>query len=88
MPGEDEASISQAILDSYNLEAGAWPANYDEVMLLLNVHKEIETSALYELGLLPASDYKEILGSVLKNKSTDDIESLAEANLKQFDAFL
>lgn len=33
-------------------------------------------------------DYKEILGSVLKNKSTDDIESLAEANLKQFDAFL
>ena len=33
-------------------------------------------------------DYKEILGSVLKNKSADDIESLAEANLKQFDAFL
>ena len=33
-------------------------------------------------------DYTEILTSTLKNKSIDDIESLAEANLKQFDAFL
>ena len=64
LPGADEASVSQAILDSYNLEAGVWPANYDEVILLLNVHKEIETSALYELGLLPASDYKEILAAI------------------------
>lgn len=64
LPGADEASVSQAILDSYDLEAGVWPANYDEVMLLLNVHKEIETSALYELGLLPASDYKEILAAI------------------------
>lgn len=64
LPGADEASVSQAILDSYDLEAGVWPANYDEVMLLLNVHKEIETSALYELGLLPASDYKDILAAI------------------------
>lgn len=33
-------------------------------------------------------DYTEILTSTLNNKSIDDIESLAEANLKQFDAFL
>ncbi len=33
-------------------------------------------------------DYKEILSRVIKNKSIDDIESLATANLRQFDAFL
>ena len=33
-------------------------------------------------------DYKAILSRVLKNKSIDDIESLATANLKQFDDFL
>lgn len=33
-------------------------------------------------------DYKEILKGVLKNKNIDDIESLAVANLNQFDAFL
>ena len=50
---------------------------------LISRHQISENKFNYNEG-----DYKEILKSVLKNKGTDDIESLAEANLKQFDSLL
>ena len=64
LPGAGEEMISSAVLDNYSLLAGEWPKNYDEVVLVLDEANEISTNRLYELGLLPAAEYRDLLARV------------------------
>ena len=43
---------------------GEWANSYDEVVLVLDKNNEISSTALYELGILPSSEYKEILQKI------------------------
>ncbi|OZG67527.1 ABC transporter ATP-binding protein/permease [Bifidobacterium eulemuris] len=62
MPGADEETlISQVVTDNYEVVDGAWPTGADEVVLVLNERNEIPLTTLYELGLLPASDYQTMM---------------------------
>lgn len=61
MPGTDEDLISNVVKDSYEVLEGQWPKKYDEVILMLDENNEISTRALYELGILPAAEYEELL---------------------------
>lgn len=61
MAGTNGALISPAVTDSYDVLYGAWPTAYDEVVLVLDQNNEISTTTLYELGILPASEYKELM---------------------------
>ena len=63
--------ISSAIKNSYNLVYGKYPENYDEVVLVMDYDNEISTTTLYDLGLLPSKDYREIIDKINNNK---DIE--------------
>lgn len=66
-------SISKAVTDNYDILYGDWPKNYDECILILDKNNEISLSTLYELGLLPSSEYRDILEKI--NNSEDlDIE--------------
>ena len=64
MPGTEGTLISPAVTDSYDVLYGSWPENYDEVVLVLNQNNEISTSALYELGILPSSEYKDLMKQI------------------------
>lgn len=64
MPGTDDNLISNAVTDSYELLYGTWAAAYDEVVLVLDQNNEISSTALYELGILPSSEYKEIMQKI------------------------
>lgn len=70
LPGRDGELISDVITDNYSLLYGNWPRAYDEVILVVNRNNEISTSALYQLGLLPAREYKEILAK-LNNREVE-----------------
>lgn len=59
-PGADGKSLSSAITDNYTVIYGKLPEKYDEVVLILNEDNEISTEKLYQLGILPTSEYKEI----------------------------
>ena len=59
-PGANGESIGAAVTDTYSLVYGSWPQAYDEVVLVLNQNNEISATALYELGLLPTSEYREL----------------------------
>lgn len=61
MSAKDGAEISDVVTDNYTLLNGEWPKAYDELVLLLDENNEMPTSVFYELGLLPAKEYKEIL---------------------------
>ena len=61
LPGQDDALISSAVTDSYDVLYGTWPTAYDEVVLVLDKNNEISTTTLYQLGILPAAEYKELV---------------------------
>ncbi len=64
MPGKKDSIISKAVIDSYDVLYGSWPKNYDEVVLVLDENNEIATTKLYELGLLPMSEYRELMKKI------------------------
>lgn len=61
LPGSDSASVSQAVTDAYDVLYGKWPSSYDEAVLVMNKNNEISSAVLYQLGILPTSEYKEIM---------------------------
>ncbi|AMC92868.1 ABC transporter [Erysipelothrix larvae] len=61
--GNDDL-VGQIVLDNYQLLEGAWPKQYDEVVLVVDQNNEISLTALFELGILPSEDYKEILDKI------------------------
>ena len=76
IPGTEDALVSNVITDNYKLIYGEWPKKYNEVVLILDQNNEISSTALYELGMLPASDYREIMERI---NNQDEIELAEEA---------
>jgi putative ABC transport system permease protein len=64
LTGKDGASVSDAIKDSYDLLYGDWPTAYDEVILTLDQNNEISATTLYQLGILPSAEYKELMTKI------------------------
>lgn len=71
LPGSGDKMISPAVTDNYEVLYGSWPKEFNEVVLVLDSNNEITLSALYELGILPSSEYKEILGKI---KAGEEVE--------------
>lgn len=60
MAGTDDQPISQVVTDSYDLLYGAWPEEYNQVVLVLDENNSLSTASLYQLGLISAQQYLEI----------------------------
>lgn len=64
MPGDDGELISKVVINNYNVLYGDWPNKFNEVVLILDENNEIPTNVLYELGILPSREYKEIMDKI------------------------
>lgn len=64
LPGTGDKLVSAAVTDNYDMVYGEWPDSYDEVVLVLDKNNEITSTTLYELGILPSSQYKEIMKKI------------------------
>ncbi len=65
MPGaEDDQLISKVITDNYRVVKGAWPTGKDQVVLVLDDDNKVPLTTLYELGLLKASDYTDMMNKL------------------------
>ncbi len=69
MPGVGGKLISPTVTDSYDVLYGEWPAAYDEVVLVLDEQNEIPATTLYELGLLPSSEYKQLMEKINRGET-------------------
>lgn len=69
MPGVGGKLISPTVTDSYDVLYGDWPAAYDEVVLVLDKQNEIPATTLYELGLLPSSEYKQLMEKINRGET-------------------
>ena len=61
LPGAGDTLVSATVRDNYEVLYGTWPKEYNQVVLFLDTNNEVSTSVLYELGLLPSEEYKELL---------------------------
>lgn len=64
LPGTDGELVSAVTRDSYEVVAGEYPQNYDEVVLVLNENNEISTTMLYSLGMIPQEEYDAMLDAI------------------------
>ncbi len=73
---------SETILNSqYDVLAGTWPQNYDELVLFVDENNEISDLSFYALGLSDISELEEIMNS--EPEETED----GEAEAEQLDGF-
>ena len=73
---KEDGSISPIITDEYEIVEGKWPENPDELVLFTDYNNEVFTSRLYELGFLPAKDYRSFL---YKLDNNEDVEIKEQA---------
>ncbi len=68
----DGTGISDAVTTQYDLVYGTWPQEYNEVVLALDANGEIMSNFLYNMGLLPASQYNEIVNKVQAGETVEE----------------
>lgn len=73
MTGSDGTSISQVVTDSYDVLYGAWPAEYNEVVLVLNEDNGISADALYQLGFITEEQYETAVEKIEGGGEADQI---------------
>ena len=61
LPGQNNSLISNIVYDNYQTVYGEWPDEYNEVVLVLNEKNEIQLNTIYQLGLLPSAEYKDLM---------------------------
>ena len=68
LPGSKGETVGKAIKDNYDLVYGEYPDSYDELILVLDKNNEIPLATLYEMGLLPAKDYKDLMHRIAQGE--------------------
>lgn len=69
LPGEDGKLVNELLEKQYDVIYGSWPTEYNEIVLVVDEHNEIDDMTLYALGL----------------KSKDEIDKLANAAFSKSD---
>ncbi|ADU22940.1 ABC transporter ATP-binding protein/permease [Ruminococcus albus] len=62
--GTDGNQVSNAMTENYEVLYGKYPEKYDEVVLVLDENNEVSATVLYELGILPSQEYKDIVDQI------------------------
>ena len=70
-PGSGGSGLSASVTDNYDLVYGRWPESYDEVVVVLDQNNEISLTILYELGMLPSSEYSDLMDKLNAGDSLD-----------------
>lgn len=51
LPGDNGRLVSPVLENQYDVVYGSWPTEYNEIVLVLDEHNEVDDMALYALGL-------------------------------------
>ena len=73
VPGRDGELISPLVQSQYELIHGAWPAAYDEVVLIVNSNNEISDFALYALGMKDQGELEELFRKLAADEPAEPV---------------
>lgn len=78
MPDADGNTIGSVIKNNYQVVNGTWPTADNEVVLVLNANNTLPLTTIYELGLKPADEYRDMMNKLNAgedvNTNTDPID--------------
>ena len=64
---------NQTLLESqYDVVAGTWPKNYDEILLVLDKNNEISDAYLYSIGLLDDSELENKMNKIQNGEAVEE----------------
>lgn len=72
---EEMLDNEELLHSQYDLVAGSWPTNYNEVVLIVNENNEISDYALYALGLKDQNELEERWNKVQNGEEVEGSES-------------
>ena len=72
---EEMLDNEELLHSQYDLVAGNWPTNYNEVVLIVNENNEISDYTLYALGLKDQSELEEKWNKVQNGEEVEESES-------------
>ena len=77
---------NQELLESqYDVLAGRWPTNYNEVVLIVDENNEISDYSLYSLGIKDISELSEAMDKI---KNGEELETSSETESYSYDDIL
>ena len=71
LPGHDGAVINPVLKEQYDIIYGTWPSAYDEIILFVDEHNELNDLTLYALGLKSKEDMDRNMDAVLKHEALE-----------------
>lgn len=80
LKGNGDELISSLLKEQYDVLYGAWPQNYDEVVLIIDKNNEVSDLVLYALGLKSSQDMLKAMAAYMTDNGeaeepTTNIES-------------
>ncbi len=75
LPATDGGAINPILYDQYDLINGAWPNDYNEIVLVVNENNELDDLTLYALGLLSKSEIDDIIHSAASGNPMPETEA-------------
>lgn len=60
-PGDEQGLAGEAIKEKYTLISGHWPQKASDVVLVLDENNELDDTALYQLGILPQEELRNLV---------------------------
>lgn len=77
---------NQTLLESqYDVVAGSWPKNYDEILLVVDKNNEISDAYLYSIGLL---DDSELENKMNKIQNGEEVQETTEVSSYSYEDIL
>ena len=75
----DEMLSNETLLQSqYDVIAGSWPTNYDEIVLIVDENNEISDMVLYSLGLKDTTELEEMIKKLMLGEEVDTTSSIED----------
>ncbi|MBR4145314.1 MAG: ABC transporter ATP-binding protein/permease [Lachnospiraceae bacterium] len=71
LPGNDGAVINPVLKEQYDIIYGTWPSAYDEIILFVDEHNELNDLTLYALGLKSKEEMDRNMDAVLKHEALE-----------------
>lgn len=72
LPGDTDDTVSDILLNQYDLIYGSWPASKNEAVLVLTGHNQIPDAIMYSLGLKDSEKMGDIIKNAMSGKNIDD----------------
>ncbi|MDO4567200.1 MAG: ABC transporter permease, partial [Oscillospiraceae bacterium] len=74
LPGENGEPVNELLQQQYDVLYGAWPENYDEVVLIVDENNEVSDLVLYALGLKSANEMLEVMTAYMLGNEPEQSE--------------